>query len=230
MAGDVENRRLSRNIKALREKFDITQQQLADVAGVTRQAVVDWERGKRKTIRNDEVIEAITSHFNLTSEDLFSDNGLYAKLHGLTEAPAGAISPTGSASAFLPLRGRVHAGDPTDPDNLDGTVELPASVAANHPHAYFLEVEGDCMDRVYPEGCYILVDPDRAPADGSIAAVSLDGTEYVMRRLHMGATSMMLSPESSNPEHADIVVQQGDGRTVSLVGTVVWYQAKKEME
>ena len=53
MAGDVENRRLSRNIKALREKFDITQQQLADVAGVTRQAVVDWERGKRKTIRND---------------------------------------------------------------------------------------------------------------------------------------------------------------------------------
>ena len=41
---------------------------------------------------------------------------------------------------------------------------------------------------------------------------------------------MMLSPESSNPEHADIVVQQGDGRTVSLVGTVVWYQAKKEME
>ena len=103
-------------------------------------------------------------------------------------------------------------------------------MAANHPHAYFLEVEGDCMDRVYPEGCYILVDPDRAPADGSIAAVSLDGTEYVMRRLHMGATSMMLSPESSNPEHADIVVQQGDGRTVSLVGTVVWYQAKKEME
>ena len=109
-------------------------------------------------------------------------------------------------------------------------VELPASVAANHPHAYFLEVMGDCMDKVYPDGCLILVDPDQMPADGSIAAVSIDGTDYVMRRLHKGASSMMLSPESTNPEHKDIVITSGDGHTVSLVGTVVWYQPAKELE
>ena len=221
----------SRNLRAIREHAGQTQEQFADIVGVNRQAVYTWERGKVGKPRQKSIIDRICETYKVTEQDLFGyADGFYAKLHGLTSAPAGAISPTGSVPAFLPLRGRVHAGDPTDPENLDGTVELPASVAANHPHAYFLEVEGDCMDRVYPEGCYILVDPDRAPADGSIAAVSLDGTEYVMRRLHMGATSMMLSPESSNPEHADIVVQQGDGRTVSLVGTVVWYQAKKEME
>ena len=221
----------SKNIRAVRNSHELTQKQLADRGGVREQTVIKWEGGDVEKPRQKAIVDKLCEVFGVTEQDLFGyADGFYAKLHGLTEAPAGAISPTGSASAFLPLRGRVHAGDPTDPENLDGTVELPASVAANHPHAYFLEVEGDCMDRVYPEGCYILVDPDRAPADGSIAAVSLDGTEYVMRRLHMGATSMMLSPESSNPEHADIVVQQGDGRTVSLVGTVVWYQAKKEME
>lgn len=230
MADDVEKRRLARNIKALRDKFDVTQQELADVAGVTRQAVVDWEQAKRKTIRQDDVVTAITSHFGITSEDLFSDSGMYAKLHGLTDAPAGAIAPKASESAFLPLRGRVHAGNPQDPQSLDGMVELPASVAAGHPNAYFLEVEGDCMDKVYPEGCLILIDPDRMPADGSVAAVTIDGTDYVMRRLHKGATSMMLSPESNNPVHKDIVVTQGDGRTVSLVGTVVWYQPAREME
>lgn len=221
----------SKNIRAVRNSHELTQKQLADRVGVREQTVIKWEGGDVGKPRQKAIVDKLCEVFGVTEQDLFGyADGFYAKLHGLTEAPAGAISPTGSASAFLPLRGRVHAGDPTDPENLDGTVELPASVAANHPHAYFLEVEGDCMDRVYPEGCYILVDPDRAPADGSIAAVSLDGTEYVMRRLHMGATSMMLSPESNNPEHADIVVQQGDGRTVSLVGTVVWYQAKKEME
>lgn len=217
------------NLQALMDRDNITQESIGRICGVSQAAVSKWVRGMSDP--SWESIRKICSSFNLDEADLTSRSiGLYAKLHGLTEAPAGAISPTGSVSAFLPLRGRVHAGDPTDPENLDGTVELPASVAANHPHAYFLEVEGDCMDRVYPEGCYILVDPDRAPADGSIAAVSIDGTEYVMRRLHMGATSMMLSPESSNPEHADIVVQQGDGRTVSLVGTVVWYQSRAEME
>ena len=221
----------SKNIRAVRNSHKLTQKQLADRVGVRAQTVIKWEGGDVEKPRQKAIVDKLCEVFGVTEQDLFGyADGFYAKLHGLTEAPAGAISPTGSVSAFLPLRGRVHAGDPTDPENLDGTVELPASVAANHPHAYFLEVEGDCMDRVYPEGCYILVDPDRAPADGSIAAVSINETEYVMRRLHMGATSMMLSPESSNPEHADIVVQQGDGRTVSLVGTVVWYQAKKEME
>ena len=104
-----EKKALARNIRALREKFDITQQQLADIAGTSRQAVFDWEAAKRKTIRQDDVLTAITSHFDITKQDLFGFNdGLYAKLHGLTEAPAGAVAPMASASAFLPLRGRPH--------------------------------------------------------------------------------------------------------------------------
>lgn len=108
-------------------------------------------------------------------------------------------------------------------------VELPASVAANHPHAYFVEVEGDCMDKVYPEGCYVLVDPDREPQDGSVAAVAIDGADYVMRRLKKGTESLLLVPESNNVGHREILVTEGDGKVVSLVGTVVWFQAKKEM-
>lgn len=143
----------ARNIRAIRENAELTQEQFADAIGVNRQAVYTWEAGRVQKPRQKSVVDGICSAFSVTEQDLFGyADGFYAKLHGLTEAPVGAISPTGSVSAFLPLRGRVHAGDPTDPENLDGTVELPASVAANHPHAYFLEVEGDCMDRVYPRG------------------------------------------------------------------------------
>lgn len=221
----------ARNIRAIRENAELTQEQFADAIGVNRQAVYTWEAGRVQKPRQKSVVDGICSAFSVTEQDLFGyADGFYAKLHGLTDAPAGAIAPKASESAFLPLRGRVHAGNPQDPQSLDGMVELPASVAAGHPNAYFLEVEGDCMDKVYPEGCLILIDPDRMPADGSVAAVTIDGTDYVMRRLHKGATSMMLSPESNNPVHKDIVVTQGDGRTVSLVGTVVWYQPAREME
>lgn len=226
----MEVSNFGRNVKALRERERITQNELADKLEITQTTVSNWETGGKQP-RSKELVERICDMFSVSRQDLYGFNdGLYAKIHGLTEAPAGAIAPTPSKPAFLPLRGKVHAGDPQDPDMLEGMVELPETVAKNHPNAYFLEVEGDCMNKVYPEGCLILVDPDRMPADGSIAAVSIDGTDYVMRRLHRGASSMMLSPESTNPEHKDIVITQEDGRTVSLVGTVVWYQPVKELD
>ena len=226
----MEVSNFGRNIKALRDKEGVTQTELADILEITQTTVSNWETGGKQP-RSKDLVSRICDTFSVTKQDLYGFNdGLYAKLHGLTDAPAGAIAAKASNAAFLPLRGKVHAGNPQDPENLDGMVELPASVAANHPHAYFLEVMGDCMDKVYPDGCLILVDPDQMPADGSIAAVSIDGTDYVMRRLHKGASSMMLSPESTNPEHKDIVITSGDGHTVSLVGTVVWYQPKEELE
>ena len=219
----------ARNLTAFLDSRDLTQESFGRMIGKSQGAVSQWLAGNREPAST--TLNTICEVFGLERDDFISERaGFYAKLHGLTDAPAGAIAPKASESAFLPLRGRVHAGNPQDPQSLDGMVELPASVAAGHPNAYFLEVEGDCMDKVYPEGCLILIDPDRMPADGSVAAVTIDGTDYVMRRLHKGATSMMLSPESNNPVHKDIVVTQGDGRTVSLVGTVVWYQPAREME
>ena len=86
------------------------------------------------------------------------------------------------------------------------------------------------MDRVYPEGCYILVDPDKEPSSGSIAAVMVDGHDAVMRRLLRTSSTIVLAPESTNPEHKDLVITATDEHTVGLVGTVVWFQASREME
>ena len=86
------------------------------------------------------------------------------------------------------------------------------------------------MDKVYPEGCYILIDPDREPQNGSIAVVSIDGADYVMRRMLRTANTIVLSPESWNPVHEDVIITADSDHTVELVGTVVWFQASKGME
>lgn len=217
------------NINALLLERDITQESFARAIGKTQGAVSQWLNGTRTPSASS--VARICSAYGLDQDDIVSErHGLYAKLHGLDGTPAGAIAPAASAVATLPLLGRIHAGEPTDPEEAEGVVELPASVAANHPNAYFVEVEGDCMDKVYPKGCYVLVDPDREPQDGSVAAVAIDGADYVMRRLKKGSESLMLVPESSNSAHRDILVTEGDGKVVSLVGTVAWFQAKKEME
>lgn len=227
MADDVEKRRLARNIKALRDKFDVTQQELADVAGVTRQAVVDWEQAKRKTIRQDDVVAAITSHFGITSEDLFSDSGMYAKLHGLTDAPAGAIAAKPS-SALVPLLGTTHMGEFEDEGECDRMVEVPASVADAHPGGFCVRADGECMNNRYPSDSVLFVDPNMQPFDGCAVLAETQDYQSIVRKYSRGASALMLSPDSHDYEFEDIIVRANDA-PIMLKGVVVWYQAEKDV-
>lgn len=226
---------IGNNIKALRtlkgSGREITQQEIADIAGVTRETVNKWESGAIGNIR-DSNIQRLRDYFNLTIDDLRSESaGLAAQLTDSAPVlPHGALTPVASPPAYAPLLGRVHAGDAQEPDVLDDEIPLPANVLAGHPHAYFLQVEGQCMSKVYPEGCFILIDPDKPPTNGSIAVVSIDGADYVMRRLYRGATTLVLSPDSWEDGFEDIVITADDDRSVEFHGTVVWFQASKEME
>lgn len=209
------------NVRKLRKQAGLTQEQLASKIGVTRSTVTQWESGWSKPRMG--AAENLAAVFNVPVSAIVDDTFT-------VHYPPNAIKATASSHATLPLVGRVHAGTPTEPDNIEREIELPAYIANAHPNAYFLEVEGDCMDKVYPEGCHILVDPTQEPQNGSIAAVMIDGREAVMRRLHKGANTIVLSPESNNPEHEDIVITSHDDVVVALIGTVVWFQAREEMK
>ena len=126
--------------------------------------------------------------------------------------------------------GRVHAGDAQEPDVIDDKVPVPYEVWEHHKNGYLLEVEGSCMNKVYPEGCFILVDPAKQPSNGSIAVVKINDDDYVMRRMYRGANTLILSPESFDDSYTDIVISNDDETCIQLVGTVVWYQPKEEME
>ena len=210
------------NIVELRKREHITQEQLAKIAGVSRGAVSQWEGGFSEPRMG--AIQSIADHFGISKSQIIEDGGMFGKL------PHNAIKPSASEPAYAPLLGRVHAGTAQEPDILNDRIPVPYEVIKFHPQAYFLQVEGDCMDRVYPEGCYILIDPEKQPQNGSIAVVSIDGADYVMRRLFRGANTLVLSPDSHNPEHKDLVISSTSEHTVEFHGTVIWFQASKEME
>lgn len=217
---------LPENIDALLVKFDINQDALARVAGVSPSSVTRWRNGAQM---RKEPLERICSYFDLTEDDLLSSSyGLAAKEHGRA-LPANALPVYSSGEATVPLLtlGRVHAGDLTDEEEVERRVEVPASVLAAHPRAFALVVEGDCMDRVVPEGAHVLVDPGREPSNGSIAVVETEGYRAVMRRWYRGSSTLMLSADSFS-EHEDMIFGQDDG-PVRVVGTVVWWQAPGEM-
>lgn len=216
------------NIDALLVKFDMTPEGLARIAGVTKSTISRWRTGSTEAIR-PKTLNRICEALELEPDDILSDqNGLAAKEHG--RIPDGAIKPTTAKPAYAPLLGRVHAGEAQEPDVLQDAIPVPYEIIKRHPQGYFLQVEGDCMDNVYPEGCYILIDPEQRPSNGSIAVVSIDGADYVMRRLYRGANTLILSPDSHNAEYVDMVFAATTEHTVEFHGTVVWFQSSKEME
>ncbi len=206
------------NIKRLREQHGLTQEQLGKMVDVSRSTITQWERGWTTPRMGN--VQLLAGALGVSTADIIADE----------LPPSNAIKPTTAKPAYAPLLGRVHAGKAQEPDVLQSAVPVPYEIIKRHPQGYFLQVEGDCMDNVYPEGCYILIDPEQRPSNGSIAVVSIDGADYVMRRLYRGANTLILSPDSHNAEYVDMVFAATTEHTVEFHGTVVWFQSSKELE
>ena len=216
------------NLSALLSDKKVKQSAFAQSIGASQGAVSHWISGNRRP--SEHFLDEICSVYGVSRDDILSDSvGYYAKLHGLTNAPAGAMAAAAPRMAHAPMLGKVHAGTAEEPTVVDDRVPIPYEVWEHHRNGYFLEVVGTCMDRVYPEGCLIYIDPDREPQSGSIAVVSIGAGDFVMRRLWRGANTLVLSPESHDPQWEDIVIS-ADGADVRTWGTVVWFQPREEME
>lgn len=214
---------IRQNIIKLRQQYNITQEELAKIAGVSRGAVSQWEGGFSEPRMG--AIQKIADYFNILKSNLIEDDGMNFSKTTLTKLP---IS---GSTATLPLRtlGKVHAGV-MDDDNMcdDEEIQVPERVVLAYPDAFLLRVEGNCMDRVIPEGSHVVVVPHKVPTNGSIVVIRDDAYEAIMRRYYKGSSALMLSPDSYEEEYQDIIVH--DGQEITLIGVVVWWQASEMME
>ncbi len=212
----------SKNIRAIRQKHDLTQRQFADTLDVAEQTVIKWEGGSIEKPRQKSVIESICNRFNVTEQDLFGfADGFYSKLYGLT-------LDTKPSSALVPLLGTTHMGEFADEDDCDRMVEVPANVVEAHPGGFCVHADGECMNNRYPSDSVLFVDPHMQPFDGCAVLAETDQYQSIVRKYSKGSTSLMLSPDSHSDSFEDIIVRADDA-PVKLKGVVVWYQAEKDL-
>lgn len=209
---------IARNIRAVRTRNNLTQEEFGEIVGVSSMAVSQWETGR--AVPRMGAVQKISDYFHISKGSLIDeDSSTLTKL------------PISGSTATLPLRtlGKVHAGvmdDDTVCDDED--VQVPERVVLAYPDAFLLRVEGNCMDRVIPEGSHVVVVPHKVPTNGSIVVIRDDTYEAIMRRYYKGSSALMLSPDSYEEEYQDIIVH--DGQEITLIGVVVWWQASEMME
>ena len=222
---------LPENLDALLVKHDITQETVARIAGVTPGAVTGWRKGSRP--RKDALLR-LEKFFGLTEDDLLSDaHGLAAKEHGYYDPRKADCHPVRMVvekGVAVPVVGRVHAGTFEPEEVVERVVHVTEQAVAGHPEARALIVDGHCMDRVIPEGCCVLYDPEMTePANGSIVVVETEDYSALMRRWYSTGRTLLLAPDSSDPEIEDIVLRWEDG-PVKVLGTVFHYQSPDDWE
>ena len=66
---------ISENIKALREKYNLTQAELGEIAGVSDKAVSTWENGTAEPRMG--AIQKIAEHFGITKASLVAEENEY---------------------------------------------------------------------------------------------------------------------------------------------------------
>ena len=205
---------ISERIAAARQKLDISQRALAKKIDMSYAAVQKWE--SEASVPSAEAIQKLADALNVS----------VAYLLGESELPKGAIPLSASPAAYMPFYGRIHAGEPAPADDNPDMFAVPVDVYNAHKQGFILKVWGECMNKVYPDGCHVVVDPTITPDNGDIGAFTING-DIVMRKVLRGANTLILAPESFNESIQDIV-PSGDSE-IKTLGKVVWYQAAEEL-
>jgi repressor LexA len=201
-----------RHIKAFRKARGLTQDQLGEIAGISGRAISQWESNDNEpTMR---ALEKIAQHFDVPKSAILGDIDL----------PKGAILPASVKTVPIPVYGRVAAGTPIEMIEVVDEVQAPITKRQRHPYAYFLIVSGDSMNREILDGHLALIDPEAEVRNGDTVAVNVNGYDATLKVWHKTSNSVILSPNSTNPEHKDIVIDETspDAPELRVLGKKVW--------
>ena len=202
-------------IAEARKMKGMSQLDLANAIGTTQQQVAKWESGK---------IDPRISSLKKIREALGVS---LSYLLGMADDPS-FVSVVSSDTVPVPVLGRIAAGTPRAAfSQSDDYHDTQRGLVASHPHAFWLVVAGNSMNRLFPEGALVLVGPDVEVPSGDVGAIFVNGDDATIKRIFFEDGTVRLHPESWDPEYRDRTIDPSDpdAPAVRVIGRAVSYTA-----
>lgn len=171
-----------KKISLLREAQDLTQEELATMAGLeSRGKLAMWETERVKNIPLDGAAK-VAAALHITLDDL-----VYTDINKLItrgETNNNNLSEGPEIRGMVPLISWVAAGKWTGPQDIDSSVEtwLPCP-KKNNGNMFALRVDGDSMEPKFFSGDIVFVDPDASPDYGRIVVAVRATAGATMKQL-----------------------------------------------
>lgn len=191
------------NIKKLREKKGIKQDELAKLLNVTQGAVSGWETGRYNV--DNEKLKAIANILQTTTDELL----------GISYPE---ILPVELKK--FPMLGTIAAGEPIIANE---EYDIYISADANIQADFCLQVRGDSMINArICDGDIVFIKRQPDVNNGQIAAV-LIGDEVTLKRVYKHPRQIVLQAE--NPMYPPIVINGYADVEVRIIGLAVAFQS-----
>lgn len=198
------------NIRALRKRYGISQDELAKIANVSNKAVSMWETGRNEPRIG--AIQKIADHFHILKSDLIEERQEL-------KLPPDCEPVNFHELKRIPLLGQVAAGLPLyAEENIEGYTYTELNSGAEY---FALRVKGDSMDAMgIKDGYVVIVRRQSIVEDGEVAIVMIDNEEATMKRFYKVGNTVTLLPQSTNPEHKPQIYDLTRTR-IEVIGKVV---------
>lgn len=205
MSQDIDS--IISRLKEIIDSSDLSYVELEKRTGVSKSALQRYANGSTKKIPID-VIQAIASAVNVSAAWIMGwDNGVP---DGFLPIPK---------TKKIPRLGVISCGDPINSEeNFDGYDDVPEHIVCD----FTLKCEGDSMIGArINDGDLVYIRQQPTIENGQIAAVLIDGTEKLLKRVYINDDSIILQAE--NPAYPPRVFSKEDMNRVSIIGKAVGF-------
>lgn len=191
---------IKENIKKIRDIYGLTQQDLAEIAGVTNKAVSAWESGLSEPRMG--AIERIANRFGILKSNIIEEGGM-ENIH--------LNNPT-KQHYSIPLVGTICAGDGLLAEqNIEEYIHYP--LPGKRQPDFALRVKGDSMIGAGIEDGDIVYMRHAPWADYNgqiVAALINDNEEGTLKRIRWSSDSPLIRLIPENDEYQTIEVMPNE--------------------
>ncbi|MBQ5312107.1 MAG: helix-turn-helix domain-containing protein [Oscillospiraceae bacterium] len=191
------------NLRRLRRERKLSQQDIAEKLGMTRQAYCHYENEKRRVDIDNAM--RIADILGVTLGELSGDDeGLF-----------GGFEPIRSQK--LPLLGKIACGEPIFDEITDTYISVSADIKAD----FCLVCKGDSMinARIH-DGDVVMIQRADIVDNGRIAAVAV-GDEVTLKRVYYYPEKDFLELRPENPSYESLIFTGQELEQVRIIGLAV---------
>lgn len=220
------NNVVGNNVFALRMDRGLSQDQLAELIGVSQTTVSNWECGRSLPHRNN--LERFEEALGVTFDEVMSEqNGYHARLGGRPMRGGVLRAVDERAMPSAPVLGSIAAGAPDEMIERADSFPVPSALKKRYPLSFYLAVRGDSMNRTLPNGCLALVDRAQVePNPHDAFALQVGNDEATIKRVRAVEGGVVLMPDSLDDSYAPLFYASGIAASrIKILGKVVWMTA-----
>ncbi len=196
-----------KTLLTLRKNKGLTQKDIADSLGISRQAYANYETGNREPDLN--TLKQLSDIFDV-SVDYLLGNEVSSNKKGIK----------------IPVYGSVAAGIPIEAiTDIEDYEEIDEDMARNGDHIA-LKIKGDSMEPRMVNGDVVIVRLQPDACDGETAIVMVNGDEATCKKIKKTPEGIMLI--STNPAYEPMFYsnKQIEELPIRILGKVVELRAK----